>query len=1029
MNSKKFLDMNKIPYRKITVIVIKDKDEIKKIPFGEFNNMKEDEIKSNRGIFKTYKELKDGLIFYLNGEKEGEPMDVRGSWKQLYNVVKNNGIKNFTKDCVKHCFSVYLKYSPFSVIDIDDIRYLEDENIVPEKLRNLLIDCNYDLSLSKNLPHYWVQFTNLSEDLSNGKGEIKTFEDFDADILNYSRALWLNKDSLIYGKHINKIDFNDIVEFTKKPVVSLIKTNIKNKSAVKNFEPSINVDGKDESDELKFYLSCIPNSKENILNYDEWIRVGFICYNATNGGEYGLNCFCEFTQKAYEKRTIEELKEELTPVYENLSRHSGKKLTIGTLINMAKEYVPECVKIYSNIMLNNNIKKLYNDFDNVDIYNEEYVKKCPLNKFDYWIEQCKMGGGKTYAIKQYIKNNNDTTKRILYFSPRILFSKNLMWDLEKLGFKNYKDIKNKNDLCRYERLIISMESLHYLKDCGEYDLIIIDEVETLLYNFNSQTNKQLRDNIYTFENTLKNAKKIAFMDAFISKKTVNFIKDLGLNTKKLIARANVKPYELKTCVRVDKYDIENHIKQSVEQNKKIVLFSNSVNIADSVFNNLVVACTDKKIKYYYGNMKDSQYGEKNDLYNVNESWKDVDILIYTPTITVGVSFEIPEHFNHIYMICVNTSCVVRDCFQSYLRARYLKDKTLFYKLISKKTHTKIENNKLSSSIKEDDVIEYMNETKKITLENFNKDKQNNNEISIVDMPLWLKNIYVNSKVEINKSRKLFDLIFNEYLRKLNFTASSQAPEKYGFIKTIEPVVEEKIDDEEEKDYYNEIELIDEESFNSLKKLKMEGNLTKDLMPKYLKYSFYQKFYSFDEKAMAYYFNNYYYNNGRLSEKSREFMDIYLIRNGFTSFTKNEIASKGVAELVKEKYAIFEHVENIRKFLNIPSLNEFEYDKTYKNNSLNSVFINNNIKTLKNLIDKCKYSSKIQIKEDSKAVVANIKSLLKYYYGIILKAKKYNIKGTRKNHSIYSIYLDIEGIHKFDLKKYINNNPEEFFICE
>ena len=44
--------------------------------------------------------------------------------------------------------------------------------------------------------------------------------------------------------------------------------------------------------------------------------------------------------------------------------------------------------------------------------------------------------------------------------------------------------------------------------------------------------------------------------------------------------------------------------------------------------------------------------------NVNDYWADYDIIIYSPTISVGISFDIPNKFDNIFLYTCNDSCNV-----------------------------------------------------------------------------------------------------------------------------------------------------------------------------------------------------------------------------------------------------------------------------------------------------------------------------------------------------------------------------------
>jgi hypothetical protein len=42
--------------------------------------------------------------------------------------------------------------------------------------------------------------------------------------------------------------------------------------------------------------------------------------------------------------------------------------------------------------------------------------------------------------------------------------------------------------------------------------------------------------------------------------------------------------------------------------------------------------------------------------DVNKYWENLDVLIYSPTITTGISYDIPDHFQHIYIyLCDNSA--------------------------------------------------------------------------------------------------------------------------------------------------------------------------------------------------------------------------------------------------------------------------------------------------------------------------------------------------------------------------------------
>jgi hypothetical protein len=81
----------------------------------------------------------------------------------------------------------------------------------------------------------------------------------------------------------------------------------------------------------------------------------------------------------------------------------------------------------------------------------------------------------------------------------------------------------------------------------------------------------------------------------------------------------------------------------MNQDKKIVVFSTSCELAKGIKS---IIPDNKIIKYYDGDDAGKINGvskakiKANDFENVNQAWSNCDILIYTGTLTAGVSFEL-----------------------------------------------------------------------------------------------------------------------------------------------------------------------------------------------------------------------------------------------------------------------------------------------------------------------------------------------------------------------------------------------------
>jgi len=73
-----------------------------------------------------------------------------------------------------------------------------------------------------------------------------------------------------------------------------------------------------------------------------------------------------------------------------------------------------------------------------------------------------------------------------------------------------------------------------------------------------------------------------------------------------------------------------------------------------------------------GNQKDF-----NTVRDMEIGWKEPIFIGVSPTITIGMSFDIPNHF-FCTMINFKPTCVVRDLFQAHMRVRYTTSNEIFF---------------------------------------------------------------------------------------------------------------------------------------------------------------------------------------------------------------------------------------------------------------------------------------------------------------------------------------------------------------
>ena len=400
-------------------------------------------------------------------------------------------------------------------------------------------------------------------------------------------------------------------------------------------------------------------------DYSSWISVMFILKCENNNDN--LKHFIEFSKKSksYDEEGV------ISKWNKYNANKKQNKLTYNTLLFYAKndnptkykeftkKYLIKDIEDESDIIINDNIiinqpyllknKTLENDI--VSNYINEYLKND--NDKILFIKSA-YDTGKTTLLKTITPKY----QKILFISYRITLSENLLG-----GFPDFEIYYNS---FMEDKIICQVDSLDKLS-INNYDLVIIDESESVLNHFSASSLKNPKDTFELFCSYLYNAKKIICLDG-----------DLGNRTKKIIsAFGNVKI-------------ITNNIKKDTNHfiftpNEKY--FNEDIDKALEAKKNIVVVCmSDTKAKQLYAEYKNNYKcilytsstsdKEKQNLGNVEEEWKKYQLIIYTPSIESGVDFNVDKYIDNIYVVLCSNSTSQRGLNQMIKRCRKLNNKNI-----------------------------------------------------------------------------------------------------------------------------------------------------------------------------------------------------------------------------------------------------------------------------------------------------------------------------------------------------------------
>lgn len=496
---------------------------------------------------------------------------------------------------------------------------------------------------------------------------------------------WTTDDKHIIGSFFgnNTISFTKNKKFIENYIPELETTQSKPYETVHKLPEYISK--KDLQDARKL-LELTPS--DNNLDHGHRWKVALFCYyNGITEEEY-MNWFLKSSPSEIRTKKVKKFWDEL-PKFENY------KVSVDNFRKYLGNFIPELLddnhftpRFLSSFEFNEDIKVRMID----------RIKNKHFNKRRVSLFNIGMGGGKTTSTLQYLKDNDD--KSFIWLAPRQTLVSNTSHRMKNeiiIKHLSHLDLKkDKSPLTTAKELLICNQSLHYLPETKKYDIVVIDEIETVLNCWtDEETHKEnLGNNFKVFCNVIRNANKIILLDAFITTKTTNFINNIGIENKEMILyNSKYSPEKKKINHNKDFMEITNKIAKEVREGKKLYIFyafkngtKNShysiiqmdLRIKEIIKQMDIDSCNDlekikeinkiptqdyKKSLLYYAESK-----EKNQLGDVNKLWKEADYILTTSSITVGVNYEGLD-YDKIYLLCSGISNNPRDIIQSSMRIR------------------------------------------------------------------------------------------------------------------------------------------------------------------------------------------------------------------------------------------------------------------------------------------------------------------------------------------------------------------------
>jgi hypothetical protein len=391
--------------------------------------------------------------------------------------------------------------------------------------------------------------------------------------------------------------------------------------------------------------------------YIHWIK---ICFALKTSG-FDIEIFKKFSKKSpkYNEKEVESIWNSI-----EVKNNKEKIVTIGSICFFANESNPEKYKQIKHHFKNVNnfipfeftsTLQIHQKYISEDIYSNNLLNN------DIICLKSNMNTGKTYCLPNIFPK----FEKIIIVYHRISLNENIYQKFKQYGFHLYSDIKTPLiDTNNYKRVIIQIDSIHRLT--GNASLLILDEIES---TFNHIITSDYINKNACF-NTLKDyiyyTPKIITCDANLKNLTVNLLKQIRQSDKFICIENTYKSLSHINYTMVDSFEeIINTIRNHLNNGKKIVIPSNSKTKLKMLTNIITSEYPTKKYLYIDSEHKCTDY-----------NWEKWDIVLFTPSITCGVSFD-KVHFDACIGVFSRLSCNSEDISQMLIRVRNYTDNQIF----------------------------------------------------------------------------------------------------------------------------------------------------------------------------------------------------------------------------------------------------------------------------------------------------------------------------------------------------------------
>jgi Origin of replication binding protein len=314
-------------------------------------------------------------------------------------------------------------------------------------------------------------------------------------------------------------------------------------------------------------------------------------------------------------------------------------------------------------------------------YDEPEMRDLPVERIV--MVRAGMGTGKTKALLRLAERElvADASKKALIVTFSRTLAAKLHADFAHLGFVDYMSVKGGAPLAG-PRIVVCLDSL-WRVNTRNFDYVFIDEAVSVFLHFNSTKMERAHVNSGILELLLLQCERMYFVDACVDTTMMKQISDYfavhrGCGTH-WVRNRHVRPSNRKatieTCMAHGSSIADNIIAMNamgrvvslLEAGKNVVVCTSTKHFATTLEEYVRQKRGSTSVLSYYS-------GKSESLKNVESLWTSCQLLIYSPSVSAGVSFE-GTHFDALVGFLVNSPATpsIDLSLQQLFRVRNLSD--------------------------------------------------------------------------------------------------------------------------------------------------------------------------------------------------------------------------------------------------------------------------------------------------------------------------------------------------------------------